>query len=61
MTKWSGGSERMRLIALIVEVICGVSNRLCDLHLPQSSPGFFIQMLSRHDRAEGVRDTLAGR
>lgn len=65
MTKWSRGSERMRLNALIVEVVCGVSNRLCHLHLPQCLPGFFIWprlgMLLRHDRMEGVRNTLPGR
>lgn len=41
--KWSRGSERMRLNALIVEVIRGVTNCLCDLHLPQCAPGFFIR------------------
>lgn len=39
--KRSRGIERMRLNAL-VEVFCGVSNHLCDLHLPQCASGFFI-------------------
>lgn len=33
----------MSLDALIVEVVCGVTNRLGDLHLPQCAPGFFIR------------------
>lgn len=45
MTKWSRGSERMSLNALIVEVVRGVTNRLCDLHLPECAPGFFIRPL----------------
>lgn len=43
MTKWRIGSERMRLNALIVEGVCDVTNRFCDLHLPHGTPGFFIR------------------
>lgn len=43
MTKWSIGSERMRLNALIVEGVRDVTNRFCDLHFPHSTPGFFIR------------------
>jgi len=62
VTKWSRGSERMRLNALIVEVVCAAGNRRCHLHLPPSAPGFSIRPhLGNAGGEEGVGDTLAGR
>lgn len=61
MTKVSGGSERMRLNVLIVEVVCGVCSHLCDLQLCQHSHRFFRGMLPCLDRKKGGRNTLAGR
>lgn len=58
MTKWSGG----RLNTLAVEVVCGVSSRLCDLHLRQSSPAFPLSpaggILRRYDRTRDCQRHL---
>lgn len=65
MTKWSRGSQRTRLNALSVEVVCGVTNRVViytflNVHLA-FSPGLARGTLLRKGEEEGVGDTLAGR
>lgn len=61
MTKWNRGSERMRQNALTVALpIVFVIYTSLNAHLGFSS-GLHGGLLLSHDRAEGVRDTLAGR